>query len=63
METDIRLERNTYNAGEIAKETLLIKADKSFKVRKLKFSVCGKERYEENHSYSGGVTGISWSES
>ena len=47
METDIRLEKNTYNAGEIAKGTLLIKADKSLKVRKLKFSVCGKERYEE----------------
>ena len=46
METDIRLEKNTYNAGETAKGTLLIKADKSLKIRKLKFSVYGKERYE-----------------
>jgi hypothetical protein len=45
MEMDIRLEKNVYYAGETAKGTLLIKADKSLKVRKLEFSVCGKERY------------------
>ena len=46
MSKNIRLEKNTYNAGETAKGTLLIKADKSLKIRKLKFSVYGKERYE-----------------
>jgi hypothetical protein len=50
MDMEIRLEKNTYNAGETAKGTLLIRADKSLKVRKLKFSVRGKERYEENRN-------------
>jgi hypothetical protein len=49
MDSEIRLERNIYNAGETAKGTLLIRAEKSLKVRKLKFSVYGKERYEENY--------------
>jgi hypothetical protein len=43
MNTEIRFENNTYNAGETAKGTLFIKADKSLKVRKLKFSFCGKD--------------------
>jgi hypothetical protein len=34
----------------MANGALLIEADKSFKVRKPKFSVCGKERYEAEMS-------------
>ena len=52
MEMDIRLEKNTYNAGETAKGTLLIRADKSLKIRNPKFSVCGKERYEEYRNFN-----------
>ena len=44
---EIKLEKNTYNAGETAKGILHIKVDKSLKVQKLKFSVYGKERYED----------------
>ena len=39
METDIRLEKNTYNAGETAKGTLLIKADKSLSTKTQVFSL------------------------
>jgi hypothetical protein len=45
LDFGIRLEKDTYEAGETAKGSFLIEADKSFKVRKLKFSVYGKERY------------------
>ena len=54
---DIRLEKNVYYAGETAKGTLLIKADKSLKVRKVEFSVCRKERYEEYSNYNAMITG------
>jgi hypothetical protein len=50
LDFGIKLEKNTYEAGETAKGSLIIEADKSFKVRKLKFSVCGKERYEAEMS-------------
>jgi hypothetical protein len=56
LEFQIKLEGNTYNAGE-AKGTVLIKADKSLKVRNPKFSVHGKERYEESHG-SGHTIGL-----
>ena len=59
LEFQIKLEGNTYNAGEEAKGTVLIKADKSLKVRKLKFSVHGKERYEEG---SGSWDSYNWAE-
>jgi hypothetical protein len=45
MDSEIKLEKD--NTGETAKGILLIKADKNLKIRKLRFSVCGKERYEE----------------
>src|SRR5215207_3826821 len=47
MDFGIRLDKNTYDAGETAKGTLITRSDNILKVRKLKFSVCGKERYEE----------------
>jgi arrestin (S-antigen)-like protein len=56
----IRLDKNTYEAGETVQGTLLAKADKSLKIRKLKFSVYGKERYETSMSggvSSGGISG------
>jgi Arrestin (or S-antigen), N-terminal domain len=46
LDFEIRLDKNTYKAGETAKGTLLINADKSLKVKKLELSVSGKERYE-----------------
>jgi hypothetical protein len=65
MDFRIKLDKNIYKAGETAKGTLLTKADNILKVRKLKFSVCGKERYEEDISYSSrgmvGGWGGSWS--
>jgi hypothetical protein len=48
MDFRIRLDKNIYNAGETVKGTLLIRSDNIIKVRKLKFSVYGKERYEES---------------
>lgn len=45
MDFGIRLEKDTYEAGETAQGTLLTKANKSLRIRKLKFSVYGKERY------------------
>ena len=48
MDFGIKLDKNAYNASETAKGTLLTRSDNSLKVRKLKFSVCGKERYEES---------------
>jgi hypothetical protein len=54
----IWLDKNTYDAGETAKGTLLIKANSSIKVRKLSFSVRGKERYlEETKSKKRGMVG------
>jgi hypothetical protein len=46
LDFEISPDKDTYQAGESAKGTLLTRADKSLKVRELKFSVCGKERYE-----------------
>jgi hypothetical protein len=43
LDLAIRLEKNTYEAGETAKGSLITKSDKNLKVRKLKFSVCGKK--------------------
>jgi hypothetical protein len=40
---DISLERNQYAAGETAKGTLLISADKDLSLRGFKFYVCGLE--------------------
>jgi Arrestin (or S-antigen), N-terminal domain len=52
----IWLDKNTYDAGETAKGTLLIKANSVLKVRKFTFSVCGKERYlEETKNSKGGI--------
>jgi hypothetical protein len=42
----ITLERNEYAAGETAKGTLVISAEKDFKVRGFEFSVSGEERVE-----------------
>ena len=47
MDLRIWIEKNTYDAGETAKGTLIIKANSSLKVQKFTFSVCGKERYLE----------------
>lgn len=47
MDLRIWLEKNSYNAGETGKGTLIIKANSSLKVQKFTFSVCGKERYLE----------------
>ena len=47
MDLRLWLEKNTYDAGETAKGTLIIKAKSSLKVQKFTFSVCGKERYLE----------------
>ena len=47
MDLRIWLDKNTYDAGETAKGTLIIRANSSLKVRKLRLSVCGKERYLE----------------
>jgi hypothetical protein len=56
----IRLDKNTYEAGETANGTLFCESDKNLKVRKLKFSVCGKEKYEAGMSggmSTGGISG------
>jgi hypothetical protein len=47
LDLRIWIEKNTYNAGETAKGTLIIKTNSSLKVQKFTFSVCGKERYLE----------------
>ena len=47
MDLRIWIDKNTYDAGETAKGTLIIKANSSLKVQKFTFSVCGKERYLE----------------
>jgi len=47
LDLRIWLDKNTYDAGETAKGTLIIRANSSLKVRKLRLSVCGKERYLE----------------
>lgn len=43
--TRIALDKNTYEAGGTAKGTFLTNADKSLKIKNLKLSVYGKERY------------------
>jgi Arrestin (or S-antigen), N-terminal domain len=58
LDLRIWLEKNTYDAGETAKGTLLIKADSRLKVQKIKFLVCGKERYlEETKRNRRGIVG------
>jgi hypothetical protein len=52
---EIRLDKNTYEAGEIAKGNLFVKADKNLRGRKIKFLVCGKERYV--HGMVGALEG------
>src|SRR5215208_1581050 len=54
MHFHITLERTEYAAGETAKGTLVISAEKDFKVRGFEFSVSGEERVEiklEDSSY------------
>jgi hypothetical protein len=53
LEFKIKLERDTYNDGETARGTLFIGADESLKVRKLRFLVYCKERYEVITGYYG----------
>jgi hypothetical protein len=48
LDLRIWLEKNTYDAGETAKGTLIIKANSSLKVQEFTFSVCGKERFLED---------------
>jgi hypothetical protein len=50
LDFGIKLDKNTYEAGEIANGTLHTDADKSVKVRKLNVTVSGKERYEAGMS-------------
>jgi hypothetical protein len=58
LDLRIWLEKNTYDAGETARGTLLIKADSRLKVQKIKFLVCGKERYlEETKRNRRGIVG------
>ena len=44
------MDKNTYEAGETANGNLHANADKTLKVRKLKVTVSGKERYEAGMS-------------
>jgi hypothetical protein len=48
LDLRIWLDKNTYNAGETAKGTLFIRANSRLKVRNLRLSACGKERYLED---------------
>lgn len=48
LDLKIWLDKNTYDGGETVKGTLLIRSNSSLKVRNLRFSVCGKERYLED---------------
>jgi hypothetical protein len=60
LDFGLRLDKNTYEAGETANGTLFCESDKDLKVRKLKFSVCGKEKYEGGMSggmSTGGISG------
>jgi hypothetical protein len=50
LDSGIKLDKNTYEAGEIANGTLNINTDKTVKVNKLKVTVSGKERYEAGMS-------------
>jgi Arrestin (or S-antigen), N-terminal domain len=59
LDLGIRLDKNTYEAGETVNGTLFTKSDKNLKARKLKFSVCGKERYEAGMSGGMSTAGIS----
>jgi hypothetical protein len=52
---DLSLERNEYSAGETAKGTLVISAEKDFKVRGFEFSVSGEERIEMKLEESYGI--------
>ena len=70
LDFGIRLDKVTYQAGESAKGTLITRSDKTLKtlkVRELEFSVCGKERHEQDIGYGsrgmdGGLGGSSSSE-
>ena len=44
VDFDTTLERNEYSAGETAKGTLVISAEKDYKVRGFDFSVAGEGR-------------------
>ena len=55
MAIDIGLERNQYAAGETAKGTLVISAEKDFKVRGFEFSVSGEEGIEMKLEESYGI--------
>lgn len=60
LDFGIRLDKNRYEAGETANGTLLTESDIGLKVRKLRFLVCGKERYEAGMSggmSTGGISG------
>jgi hypothetical protein len=58
LDFGIRLYKDTYQAGESAKGTLIARSDKTLKVRELEFSVCGKERHEQDIGYgSRGMDG------
>ena len=48
MDLRIWLDKNTYDGGETVKGSLLIRSNSSLKVRSLRFSVSGKERYLED---------------
>jgi arrestin (S-antigen)-like protein len=63
LDFGIRLDKNSYEAGETASGTLFTKSDKNLKVRRLKFSVCGKERYEAGMSGGMSTAGISGDDS
>jgi hypothetical protein len=54
----IRLDKNTYEAGETVNGTLFTQSDKTLKLRKLKFSVYGKERYKAGMSGGMSTAGI-----
>jgi hypothetical protein len=66
LDFGIRLDKDTYQAGESAKGTLIARSDKTLKtqVRELEFSVCSKERHEQDIGYGsrgmdGGMGGSS----
>lgn len=50
MDFGIKLDKDRYEAGETANGTLHTSTDKTLKVRKLKVTVSGKERYEAGMS-------------
>lgn len=50
LDFGIKLDKDRYEAGETANGTLHTSTDKTLKVRKLKVTVSGKERYEAGMS-------------